>query len=57
MNALSAIPAIVETGKELYNLYQSYSNSGNNKLGVKAKEMRLIGHYNKNGKKLGIYHK
>jgi hypothetical protein len=52
MNALPTVLSGIET---VYDLYKSYKN-GNNTLGMKKKEMRGIGHYNKQGRKLAIYH-
>ena len=54
MNAI--VPLAVEGVKELYNLYRGTTNGGN-KLGVSKSELRMIGHYNKNGRRLAIYHK
>jgi hypothetical protein len=53
---MNALPSIVSGASELYNLYKSYKGD-NRQLGVNRKEMRGIGHYNKAGKKLAIYHR
>lgn len=55
MNALSVLPAVIEGVKDVYNMYQNYK--GNNTLGLKNKELRGLGHYNRTGKKLSIYHR
>ena len=52
MNTLPTVLSGIET---VYDLYKSYKN-GNNTLGMKKADARKIGHYNKSGRKLAIYH-
>ena len=53
---MNVLPSIVSGASELYNLYRNYKNDNSKSLGISKKEARMIGHYNKNGKKLAIYH-
>lgn len=54
---MNVIPSLIEGASTLYDLYRGNTKSGNNNLGLKKSDVRKIGHYNKNGKKLAIYHR
>ena len=57
MNALSAIPAIIEGTSQLYNLYKGSNMNTGKKLGINANEVRFLGAYNNKGRKLATFYK
>jgi hypothetical protein len=52
---MNAIPALVSGASQLYDIYKNYKGDTKT-LGVSRKELRQMGHYNKAGKRLAIYH-
>lgn len=54
MNVGSVVSGLADAGSVLYN---HYYGSKNKSLGAQVPNMKNIGHYNKSGKRLGIYHK